>query len=62
MTDFHACQWPDSLRDEDIARHVDTVHNAALDESAARIRESGLPVISFSHFLPRQVPLICHLS
>ena len=56
MTDFHACRWPDSLLGADIAQHVDRVHNAGLADVAAAIKESKVPVISFSHFLPRQVP------
>ena len=55
MTDFHACQWPDSLLGADVAQHMDRVHNAGLADVAAAIKESKTPVISFSHFLPRQV-------
>ena len=55
MTDFHACQWPNDLNREDVAQHVDAVHNYGLAEMTAAIKGSGLPVISFSHFLPRQV-------
>ena len=65
--DFRACRWPDhfNARDTSLAQHfdqmnidsVDTVaHSLQCQSSARQIRS---PVITFSHYLPFQVHLIC---
>lgn len=65
--DFHACSWasqpslqpPDA--DDSLARHFDALNEpgfsatlAAIEAAAAAAGGDRPPVISFSHFLPRQ--------
>ncbi|GAB4813272.1 hypothetical protein N2152v2_000318 [Parachlorella kessleri] len=64
MTDFHVCSWTSvpglSNSDDTIARHLDTLNEEAVSGVLTRLQqqeaEAGRrpPVITFSHFLPRQ--------
>lgn len=63
MIDFHACSWPAPLSSHDgsLAAHFDKLNepafSRALQEIEAETAAAGgvrPPVLSFSHFLPRQ--------
>jgi hypothetical protein len=61
MMDYHLCHWPEGLKhdDESIARTFDAMNDApgfALDASVAALRAEHpeTPLITFSHFVPRQ--------
>eukprot|EP00668_Euglena_longa_P004897 GGOE01005738.1.p1 GENE.GGOE01005738.1~~GGOE01005738.1.p1 ORF type:complete len:292 (+),score=69.52 GGOE01005738.1:120-995(+) len=57
LRDFWLCAWPSGMDplEDSIATHVDRLNDAVLAASGldcASIAASGLPIISFSHFLP----------
>ena len=65
MVDFHACQWPahiPSSHDTSIAEYFDNLNEPALSNLAENMEmeeeDAGTrpPLITFSHFLPLQVP------
>jgi hypothetical protein len=50
-SDFRNCVWPTALpKPIDVAEHMDRMN----DDGRLDFDRGGLPVISFSHFLPRQ--------
>mmetsp|Transcript_4442 Transcript_4442/g.11534 ORF Transcript_4442/g.11534 Transcript_4442/m.11534 type:complete len:193 (-) Transcript_4442:22-600(-) len=72
MSDFVACRWPEGLdpMDESVAHWFDTLNDpdllnlsTVLDIERESTVESSCPVISYSHFLPRQdlIPEKCML-
>ncbi|PSC76652.1 Metallo-dependent [Micractinium conductrix] len=63
MIDFHACQWPNGLNsaDDSLADYFDALNEPAFSKALQGIEEETdaaggkrPPIISFSHFLPRQ--------
>ena len=56
--DYRACKWPPGLdpRDDSVARYLDAENDRAPEGASAdtsAMQASGLPILSFSHFLPR---------
>ena len=64
MTDFHACSWPEPLNatDTSLAACFDKMNDEPVTDAVAAINAqtdsqgSCQAVITFSHFLPLQVP------
>ncbi|KAL4446687.1 hypothetical protein ABPG77_007931 [Micractinium sp. CCAP 211/92] len=63
MIDFHACSWPAPLssQDDSLAAHFDELNEPAFSQAVQEIEAETAaaggkrpPIISFSHFLPRQ--------
>lgn len=52
MVDYARCKWPAPLSqmDESVAKAVDALNEESLPEGAG---SEALPIVSFSHFLPR---------
>ena len=59
MTDFAACRWPAGMQDEAIAQAIDEANEANFQAFEEQRESCPGPVISFSHFLPMQVPASC---
>lgn len=55
MTDFKVCRWPQGLAQHQLAEYMDRMNDEPLGRIAAELESSDLPVITFSHFVPRQV-------
>ncbi|KAK9803536.1 hypothetical protein WJX73_005589 [Symbiochloris irregularis] len=54
MADFRKCKWPEGLQQEEVAGYMDKMNDEPLSQIAAQLEGSDLPVITFSHFVPRQ--------
>ena len=71
MMDFHACQWPSHLGDgtgTELAQHFDRQNDAALEDLEAAVAKAAATgaqeplIVSFSHYLPFQACVSCHLA
>uniref|UniRef100_A0A7S4QL89 Uncharacterized protein n=1 Tax=Ditylum brightwellii TaxID=49249 RepID=A0A7S4QL89_9STRA len=53
MVDYTACVWPGlNMHSEEVAAHIDAM-NLPVDQVLQMTKGGAIPVVSFSHFVPR---------